>query len=142
MLRFIVLHVTFMKNRFGKAFTDELKKTARASGHFSNKKLKYQNISENLFFSDIDEESTPVLNSWRKSLIAVVFILSFSLMIGRLFHLQIARGKENLDLADSNRIQVKTIHAPRGVIYDRNGQILAANAPGFRLVSASDSASR
>lgn len=122
-----------MKSRFGRAFNDELKKTARASGHFHNKKLNFQNISDNLFFSEVEDESTPQINPWMKSLVAVVFILAFSLMIGRLFHLQIAKGKENLELADSNRIQVKVIHAPRGVIYDRNGKILAQNEPGFRL---------
>ena len=122
-----------MKNRFGKAFTDELRKTARASGHFSNRKLNFQNISENLFFSDIEEDSTPPINPWIRSVIMTVFILAFTLMIGRLFHLQVARGQENLELADSNRIQVKVIHAPRGVIYDRNGKILAQNEPGFRL---------
>ena len=122
-----------MKNRFGKAFTDELRKTARVSGHFRNKKLEFQNISENMFFSDAEDDGTAPTNPWMKSIIAVVFILSFSLMIGRLFHLQVARGSENLELADSNRIQVKTIHAPRGVIYDRNGKILAQNEPGFRI---------
>lgn len=122
-----------MKNRFGKAFTDELRKTARASGHFHNKKLNFQNISDNLFFSDVEDDSSNHINPWMKSVIAVVFILAFSLMIGRLFHLQVARGQENLELADSNRIQVKVIHAPRGVIYDRNGKILAQNEPGFRL---------
>lgn len=123
-----------MKNRFGKAFTDELRKTARASGHFNNKKLNFQNISENLFFASGGEDSTPSINPWTRSVIALLFILTFSLIIGRLFHLQVVRGRENLELADSNRIQVKTIHAPRGVIYDRNGKILAANAPGFRIL--------
>lgn len=122
-----------MKNRFGKAFTNELQKTARASGHFHNKKLDHQSITDNLFFSDTEEEVTVPLNSWMKAAIAAVFILAFSLMIGRLFHLQIVHGKDNLELADSNRIQVKIIHAPRGVIYDRNGKILAQNEPGFRL---------
>lgn len=137
MIVFFVSRITYllspMKNRFGKAFTDELRKTARASGHFNSKKLKFQNISENLFFSDIEEDSTQPINPWTKSIIAIVFIMAFSLMIGRLFHLQVANGKENLELADSNRIQVKVIHAPRGVIYDRNGKILAQNEPGFRL---------
>src|SRR5687767_13240782 len=118
-----------MKNRFGKAFTNELQKTARASGHFNNKKLKFQNISDNLFFAGTEEEATSHINPWTKSIVAVVFILAFSFLIGRLFHLQIAHGTENLELADSNRIQVKTIHAPRGVIYDRNGKILAQNEP-------------
>lgn len=126
-----------MKNRFGRAFSDELKKTARASGHFRNKKLNWQNVSENLLFVDNEDDATEQINPWTKAVIAAVFILAFSIMSFRLFHLQVARGQENLELADSNRIQVKTIHAPRGVIYDRNGKILAQNEPGFRLYDPS-----
>lgn len=126
------------RNKFGRAFTDELKKTARASGHFSNRKLNFQNISENLFFSDIEDDLTNPINPWLKSLVAVVFILAFSLMAVRLFHLQVVKGQENLELADSNRIQIKVIHAPRGVIYDRRGKILAQNEPGFRLLNPDD----
>lgn len=128
------------KNRFGKAFGDELQKTARASGHFHNKKIDSLNIGENLLFvTSDDQEMTGLLNPWVKALIATVLIGIFALLLIRVFHLQVARGKENLELADSNRIQVKTIHAPRGVIYDRNGKILAANAPGFRVINATSS---
>lgn len=131
------------KFNFGKAFGDELKKTARASGHFHNKKIDSLNIGENLLFVGSDEqELTGLLNPWVKAFIATILIGIFALLLIRVFHLQVARGKENLELADSNRIQVKTIHAPRGVIYDRNGKILAANAPGFRVVNASSSGSR
>ena len=130
-----------MKNKFGKAFGDELKKTARASGHFHNKKNNNSfNIEENLLYVSSDEnEVTGLLNPWIKALIATVLIGIFAILLIRVFHLQVARGKENLELADSNRIQIKTIHAPRGVIYDRNGKILAANAPGFRFVNSSSS---
>ncbi len=128
------------KLKFGKAFNDELKKTARASGHFHNKKLNTFNISDNLFFSDTEEIVTHQMSPWIKTILVLVFITGFALLFGRAFHLQIARGKENLELADSNRIQIKVIHAPRGVIYDRNGKIVAANAPGFRMLNASGSA--
>ncbi len=119
--------------KFGRAFNDELKKIHRASGHFHNRKIRDLNVSDNLFFSEIEEEGTPHMSPWTKSIVGVFLILLFVLMIGRLFHLQVVNGSENLELADSNRIQVKTIHAPRGVIYDRNGKILAQNEPGFRL---------
>src|SRR5581483_869298 len=33
--------------------------------------------------------------------------------------------------ADSNRVRVSPIPPPRGVIYDRNGAIVASNAPIF-----------
>lgn len=121
------------KSKFGRAFNDELKKIHRASGHFHNKRIRELNVSDNLFFSDIEEEGTPQMSPWTRSIVGVFLILLFVLMIGRLFHLQIVNGSENLELADSNRIQVKTIHAPRGVVYDRNGKILAQNEPGFRL---------
>lgn len=127
------------KFKFGGAFGDELKKTARASGHFHNKKLNIIDFPDNLIFPQDHEEPTDPVSPWIKASLALIFILSFALLFGRAFHLQIARGKENLELADSNRIQVKTIHAPRGVIYDRNGKILASNAPGFRIAHASGS---
>lgn len=128
------------KNRFGRAFGDELKKTARASGHFHNKKLSSLSFTDNLFFPDTQENFTRPVNPWVKSMMVLIYIFLIALLFARIFHLQVVRGKENLELADSNRIQVKTIHAPRGVIYDRNGKILAANSPGFRLVNASGSA--
>lgn len=63
---------------------------------------------------------------------ALVVVVFFGLFL-RLFHLQIVEGQKNRELADGNRIQIKVIHAPRGVIFDRNGKILASNAPAFRL---------
>lgn len=125
-----------MKNsRFGKAFSDELRKTARASGHFHNKKLNSFNFAQNLLFPEAPEETTSFTSPWVKSMMVLVFIICISFLFGRAFHLQVARGKENLELADSNRIQIKTIHAPRGVIYDREGKILASNSPGFRILN-------
>ncbi|TSC66769.1 MAG: penicillin-binding protein 2 [Microgenomates group bacterium Gr01-1014_80] len=73
------------------------------------------------------------VSPWKATtLLAVSLIIFFSLLL-RLFHLQIVKGAENRNLADGNRIQIKVMHAPRGVIFDRNGKVLASNAPGFRL---------
>ncbi len=55
-------------------------------------------------------------------------------LVGRLFWLQIVHGSDYVALADSNRIRTKIIHAPRGVIFDRNGEPLVYNIPGFRRV--------
>jgi penicillin-binding protein 2 len=35
--------------------------------------------------------------------------------------------------AESNRIRQVPVPAPRGTIYDRNGRILADNAPGYAI---------
>lgn len=54
----------------------------------------------------------------------------------RLFFMQIINGNYYKNLSDSNRIRSTTIHAPRGVIFDRNGKPLVVNTPGFRQVSS------
>lgn len=70
---------------------------------------------------------------WRIVTFATICLVLFFIIFLRLFRLQIVEGAKNKELADSNRIQVKIIHSPRGVIFDRNGKILAANSPAFRL---------
>lgn len=72
-------------------------------------------------------------DTWRVTIFLIFCITLFFILFLRLFHLQIINGKQNLQLADGNRIQIKLIHAPRGLIYDRNGKILASNSPAFRL---------
>lgn len=67
--------------------------------------------------------------------LAAVFFLLFC----RLFFLQIVEGAAYLSQSEGNRIDEYRIPAPRGVIYDRDGTILAKNVPNFTLrVTASD----
>ena len=121
--------------RFGKAFSNELKKINSKSGHFHEGRLK-EGDWEGSFVPNYERvEQTSLTSDWVKIGMLIAVLITFTLMFFRLFHLQIVSGDENRELADSNRIQVKTIHAPRGVIYDRNGKIIANNEPGFRLVS-------
>jgi len=58
---------------------------------------------------------------------------SFFLFIGRAFELQILKSEEYRALAQRNRVRTYEIPAPRGVIYDRNGHIIAQNRPRFTL---------
>jgi penicillin-binding protein 2 len=51
----------------------------------------------------------------------------------RLFFLQVIMGKEYLALAENNRTQLVYIPSSRGVIYDRNGVLLARNMPAFNI---------
>jgi penicillin-binding protein 2 len=126
------------KLKFGKAFNDELKKYSFKTGHFYKKSSGSIEWTESLF-NGVGESSqhTSLLSPWRKIFLVICIMITFFGLSLRLFHLQVTQGKENRELADSNRIQVRVIHAPRGVIYDRNGKILAQNDPGFRLKEAS-----
>jgi penicillin-binding protein 2 len=47
--------------------------------------------------------------------------------------LQIAEGEYYERLAEGNRIRLIPVMAPRGTIYDRNGDILATTRPGFTV---------
>lgn len=59
------------------------------------------------------------------------------LFVGRLWQLQVVLGQDHLQASEGNRVRIRLIPAPRGVIYDRQGVILASNSPGFRLVAES-----
>ncbi|OPL18265.1 MAG: hypothetical protein AVO35_05295 [Candidatus Aegiribacteria sp. MLS_C] len=62
--------------------------------------------------------------------LAVVLIL-FLLMGARLFYLQIVRGDYYRGLSSQNHIRVVIKPAPRGLINDRNGVVLADSRPSF-----------
>jgi len=51
----------------------------------------------------------------------------------RLWDLQIVREQEFSYRADRNRFRLVTVDAPRGIIYDRRGRIVARNTPSFTI---------
>lgn len=63
-------------------------------------------------------------NSWFLWVLKGIVIVGFLIMIGRLLDLQIVRGAYFKSLAEDNRVRRIPIYAPRGSIYDRDGQIL------------------
>ncbi|HEX7041789.1 MAG TPA: penicillin-binding transpeptidase domain-containing protein [Patescibacteria group bacterium] len=68
-----------------------------------------------------------------KPILLLIFLtIGLTILLGRLFWMQIIQGNYYKDLSDSNRIRTVVIHAPRGVIFDRNGKPLVYNVPGFR----------
>lgn len=69
----------------------------------------------------------------RLDVIALIIILVFVALIGRLAFLQVAQGAYYGRLADGNRIRLIPIMAPRGIFYDRNGIPLVSNRPGFTV---------
>lgn len=63
---------------------------------------------------------------------AVVLLLVFGLL-WRYYHLQVDRYQDFQALSDSNRVHVQPVPPTRGLIYDRNGVLLADNRPSFTL---------
>ncbi len=129
------------RKNLGLGFTEEITKVTLENGHF--KRVKTADWTDQLLPNfDPGQRFESENNTWGVTLFIGVSLLLFSIVFFRLFHLQVVEGKQNRELADGNRIRVKLIHAPRGVIFDRNGKILAANAPGFRLFDPKTQKSR
>ncbi|MFK7793847.1 MAG: penicillin-binding protein 2 [Gammaproteobacteria bacterium] len=59
---------------------------------------------------------------------------TFILLIVRLYDLQITNYSHYQTLSDDNRVRVLPIAPTRGLIIDRNGEILADNTPNYQLV--------
>jgi penicillin-binding protein 2 len=67
----------------------------------------------------------------------IFYLVFFGIMffyIYKLFIIQIIDGKYYLELADENRISVVKEQTTRGIIYDRNGVVLARNVPTYDIV--------
>ena len=70
----------------------------------------------------------------RKSFIMTLTVaLMFLILIVRLVFIQIFSGDENFVRSVDNQVVQETIKAPRGIIYDRNGVILAQNRPSYSV---------
>lgn len=68
-----------------------------------------------------------------RSLILPICLSIFGVaLLVRLFFLQIVEGNYYRVISDSNRTRTSVIHAPRGIIFDRNKAPLVFNVPGFR----------
>ncbi len=70
----------------------------------------------------------------RRTFVSMLFVVIFlSLIIVNLYHLQVNQFEDYQTRSNGNRIKVLPIAPNRGLIYDRNGVILAENKPVFSL---------
>ncbi|MGN2251396.1 penicillin-binding protein 2 [Frateuria sp. GZRe14] len=70
----------------------------------------------------------------RRSLVGfALIVLGLMALSGRFFYLQVMRHDEFVTRSENNRVKPKVIPPARGLIYDRNGVLLADNVPAFRL---------
>ena len=70
----------------------------------------------------------------RLLILQALIVIIVAVLIGRLWQLQMITGERYRLLSDRNRLREVDVAAPRGVIYDRDGQILARNRPSFSVV--------
>jgi len=71
--------------------------------------------------------------SGRLQFLRVVAVCIILVLIGRAGYLQVYDGELYARLAEGNRIRIIPAEAARGTFYDRNGELLVTNRPGFTV---------
>jgi len=69
--------------------------------------------------------------AYRLELLMIASMVIFAVLIGRMAYLQLYQGDYYYRLSEGNRVRAVKILAPRGIIYDCNGEELVKNEPGF-----------
>lgn len=91
----------------------------------------YARISESDRLRDYIRETRLLQN--RMFVAAAAVLLLMFVVLARLIYLQVLNQEHYLTLSQNNRISVVAIPPARGLIYDRNGVLLARNLPAFGL---------
>jgi penicillin-binding protein 2 len=63
-----------------------------------------------------------------------------SLLVGRMYYLQVVEAERYRTLAEENRINLRLLPPPRGLIVDRFGQPMATNQQNYRVLLVAESA--
>jgi len=86
-----------------------------------------------LFDSTLDRNIKPEDVRSRIVILTFIAIGVFAILVSRLWFLQVISGQKYMALAEGNYIRVIAVDAPRGLIYDRNGQVLVNNRPSIGI---------
>lgn len=69
----------------------------------------------------------------RAALAFFVVIVMLCVLIGRLYYLQVIEHDRYSAMSEDNRVQLQPVPPTRGLIYDRNGVLLADNRPSYSV---------
>lgn len=76
----------------------------------------------------------------RSLIVGIGKFLFLLIIIGRLYYLQVYQADRYKMLADENRISTRLLVPPRGIIYDRNGEMIATNRQNFQALIVAEQA--
>jgi penicillin-binding protein 2 len=84
---------------------------------------------------DLGPRPTGQSDTWRRRVLALSIVtgLGFIVLVGQLWYLQALEGGRLQEMSDKNRIRIRPVAAPRGILFDRNGLPLVDNRPAFTL---------
>ncbi|MCB0210717.1 MAG: penicillin-binding protein 2 [Anaerolineae bacterium] len=70
----------------------------------------------------------------RSFIFKTLILFAFIVLAFQLWNLQIVQGAAYRELADANRFRLAQVPASRGVIYDRNDELLVRNRPVYNVI--------
>ncbi len=84
---------------------------------------------------DLGEDEN-LLNQLRKKarFVFIAFMVFATVIVGRLWFLQVLRADYYTELCEQNRIRIVIDEAPRGVIFDRKNRTLVGNRPSYEVL--------
>ena len=80
------------------------------------------------------ETTNGFFENWRYWVVYGLMAAVFGFFIFRLFNLLIINGEVYAAQAEENRTTEVSMQTSRGLIYDRNGFVLARNVPSYNVV--------
>jgi penicillin-binding protein 2 len=90
-------------------------------------------------FMDVQTQEADVLDDERETLnyplLSLVVFVCLFILLGRIFFLQAVKGTEYKALAEGNKLRTQLVLAPRGLLQDQYGKVIAGNLPSFELVA-------
>lgn len=82
--------------------------------------------------SNFDPSSVEIFNS-RLRKVSILVVVLFAALVLRLWFLQLVKGPEYRIQSENNRIHLQDIPPFRGMVFDRDGELLVDNQPSYDL---------
>jgi penicillin-binding protein 2 len=79
------------------------------------------------------QDGAPELR-WRARWLYAILAITFLGLISRLLFLQVFSGERYTFLSENNRVRIKRVAGTRGMVFDRQGQLLVDSRPSFDLI--------
>ena len=119
------MKLTFSKQLEKQERPKSRKRTLGAKELFSSMKK-----SSKRFFRTHEKEAP---SQWNVFYIFVIFIVIFGVLVVNISYLQIVKGAEMFAASENNQIKIESVAPYRGVIFDKNGVVLAENIPSMNV---------
>lgn len=71
--------------------------------------------------------------TFRAIIAFILVVIMLGVLLGRMYYLQVIEHDRYAAMSEDNRVQLQPVPPTRGLIYDRNGTLLADNRPSYSV---------